>query len=58
MNQNEKLLKNIENFENREKSILEKQNKEMYHLTNDFQKRKEFREIINLLKPKQNGKRN
>ncbi len=56
MNQNKKLLSNIKAYEKRE-SPLNKFARKMYEVAGE-ENQETVREIINTLKPKQNGKGN
>ena len=57
MNQNEKLIKNMRNFDESQNSPVEIYKREMSILAGTLEKRKEFKNIINTLNPTQNGKR-
>lgn len=57
MNQNKKLIENMKNFEEKQGNPVEVYTKEMCDLAGTLENKRKFRNIINLLKPKQNGKR-
>ena len=57
MNPNEKLIKNMERYELSQESPINKFARIMYEIAGE-EKKDIVKEIINTLKPKQNGKRN
>jgi len=57
MGQNKKLLENMRQLELSNESLLDKQERETYQLAQPNQK-ESLKQIINTLKPKENGKRN
>ena len=56
MNQNEKLLENIKKFDLARETPVDRFARIMYEVAGEGQK-ETVKEIINILKPKQNGKR-
>ena len=56
MNQNKKLIENIRKYDLARETPVERFARIMYEVAGD-EKKETVREIINTLKPKQNGKR-